>query len=780
MIIALGAVAIAASSNQEVTSPTTRIWLSGFGFHCNECGGNGATAVIYQGDDTGVIKAIGNIKKQPAGSMVVEKGDQKDIFGTKTYPIALERVGDTTLWNLITGDDIKCATCGRTDWVTYSNNSGVIEGKNIQAHHPPLPVQDPDPDPDPVDPDLDVPYGGLSFAKKVAGVNIVDWLDDKGYSKGEIEAILNGLKFYLVNSDNVKSEPAVVDVDNGVYTFAKIPVGTYTLTEEITGAAIGIFKALKPIDNIIIIEDEMTALVLGGTIKGNIAGPDIKDGDLFQIINGYGRNGYNSATNGLGLGANSQLLNNNGDLFYIGVTNGRANFDSFCAFAGAHWFANDGGGIGIGYMVAQSIKDLAYLRAFNYIVDNYYGDDFGTFADSGKADQSFARKVAQTVVWSLLGQIDPASDEFKASNLTKEQQAAVIATLAAVADGYVGNGSVIDVVYMVGVDAKYEKFGEKDFINCQPQIAPIFGTFFVENEPEDDTGIKDDNDIEVSVSFLKTKYSGLLNVAKDEFSFELFSGGSLVGTFTTDSGGTVTMNNLVPGSYVIREVLSASTEHAVGNGEFGLVWKALYPKGADGLYFTIDADGAVDWRDGDNEINNVYINKTQLLWAPLQGFELEHSGQAVLSTTGEIIQVIWLDGTSSLKDAMIVYCGTRPGVILFPDTYSMLGSTLNWNALDTGYEITKATCTHNIDVFFPMGAFEVHGTALGHDYCVLTEDCQGIACGRCGAWNGYWYQDLGDYYDLYFDLLDEQIAEGNGLAEYIKGVALNFYGLGEE
>ena len=76
----------------------TIVWKDGFGFHCNN--GNGKVV-------TGFEKAI----------------------------IELERVGDTTTWNL-NADNIECPECGRYDWVTFSNKNGKISGKNIQANHP--------------------------------------------------------------------------------------------------------------------------------------------------------------------------------------------------------------------------------------------------------------------------------------------------------------------------------------------------------------------------------------------------------------------------------------------------------------------------------------------------------------------------------------------------------------------------------------------------------------------------------------------------------------------
>jgi len=164
MVFAMAIPVVASSNSQIVTGADTRIWQDGFGFHCNVPKGNGATAVEYLGENSAVINSISKIKKQPAGSLVVEKGDQKDIFGTKTYPIALERVGSTTTWNLLT-DDIECKTCGRIDWVTYSNNSGVINGKNIQVNHSTTPKFTPPPEEPPTFSSTvsfnKVKYGGL-------------------------------------------------------------------------------------------------------------------------------------------------------------------------------------------------------------------------------------------------------------------------------------------------------------------------------------------------------------------------------------------------------------------------------------------------------------------------------------------------------------------------------------------------------------------------------------------------------------------------------------------
>jgi len=111
MLVAMAVPAMAKNAPVEKLT-----WTDGFGFHCNAAKGNGATDVI-------------NL----INGKVVAKGSQKDVFGVKNNPITLLHASGTA-YNLAT-NDIECATCGRIDWVTYSNNNGVINGKNIQANH---------------------------------------------------------------------------------------------------------------------------------------------------------------------------------------------------------------------------------------------------------------------------------------------------------------------------------------------------------------------------------------------------------------------------------------------------------------------------------------------------------------------------------------------------------------------------------------------------------------------------------------------------------------------
>ena len=700
LTIAMSVPVFAASNSQVVADPNTIVWQDGFGFHCNAAGGNGATDVKYLGDNAAITKSIANIKKQPAGSLVVAKGDQKDIFGTKTFPITLERVGDTTAWNLMTVE-VKCETCGRTDWVTYSNNSGKISGKNIQAHHPPLPP----PPPPPVD-----PKGSLSFSKQVEGEDVATWLAELFKLDMEdldsfamLAALLAGLEFHLDGPNgNYVASPNI----SGEVFFGNVVPGTYTLSEIVVAPLIGLFKEFEPIENIVIGEGHLNFTVIGGTLRGNIDGVSINEGDLFTIYNGFGKNGYVSGVNGLGY--TSGDLTSNGDLFYISVTNTSepyTEFPSFCANAGSHTF-HEGYGA---YMVGHSMNDVRFLQAFNYIVDNYYGEEFGDFGDTGTAQQSFARRVAQSVLWVLLGAIDVESTFWNGVLLSDDEKAAVEATLANY-EGYVG-GSVIDVVYM-----QCEEHGVTDYglQNCQPQIVPIFGTFYVENEPNTVT-------TKGSVSFNKTLYGGLMPLWESNgFSFDLFKivNGEEEYFDTYDVGlitGTVYAGELQPGKYVFREQPWA-TYHPESIPMWAYVWYAIYPGGqtnSDGLYFEITPEYKTVWETNelDGAGNPTVDNR---LWS-------KH-------------YMHWANEISEHQDYLNL--GEGKGFIKF---LSDIGATI-----DPVY--SAATCTENETLWFKPstpddydGFYLVTGPPLGHVDKYQLGANRGmvwVGCSVCGIWYG--------------------------------------------
>ena len=708
----------------------------------------------------------------------------------------LVEVPGTTKWELVSVEingaiytDPVCPICGSTEWVSFSNNSGVPDGKNMQLCHKAHPTITivknwTDDNPGNIVPLFDIyqkvdgdwvlfkanvkagekievefgvykiheqkkegyieqedqiividkygqngsvyfvnePEGGkdgsLSFEKRVEGKNIIEWLMEK-YDNDvfQVMDILGGLEFYLDGPEG-NYGPVTPDYD-GKVVFDSVNPGTYILSEEITGGAVGIFKKMDDIE-ITIAEGDNNYFVLGGTVKGNIEGQgaDIKIGDTFTIVNGYGLDGYTPSINGLGY--YSGHLNNGGDLFYIGVTSTRTGhqFDSFCAYAGAKSFSDSG------YMVAQSLNDLRYLQAFNYIADNF-GADFGDTYTNGSV--SSARRIAQTVVWYLLGEIDIESGFWGDVLLTEAEKAAVEATIANY-EGYVGSGSVIDVVYMVSTE------NSDDPENNQPQIVPIFGTFYVQNEP-------DGGGIDGGVSFNKVMLGGDLSYFDffmatgtiPEFSFDLFKYNDgtgeydIYGTYTTDFDGAVAVNNLNPGKYVFKEVLPLFD--IPGIGEYNLVWNAIYPNGADGLYFEITANGDTVWRDTNEEVptvDNKFFDKSYVQF--VKGSPDSFTG------VGEVGEIF------------------ANGFLFYPHGKAAAEAYVI-------YEKTNATCTLGGVLWFYYNDGGVKGEPLfslgiedplGHDFA-LNAMGDGLCCTR-GDYDRGWWELSADELALYHEL----------------------------
>jgi hypothetical protein len=326
--------------------------------------------------------------------------------------------------------------------------------------------------------------GSIRFEKKVEGENIVTWLTGRYNDNDKVMAIISGLEFYLTDKNGIEAGREHPDFMTGLVTFAQLVPGEYVLSEEITGAAVGIFKGMADIEGITIADGDNKFYVLGGTVRGNIDGGDIRNGDLFKIVNGYGSGLFNWGYGPEGIGYDG--LNGSGHIFYIGVDSVRTGerFASYCANAGSTNFEEQGN-----YMVANSLNEEKWLQAFNYIVDNY-------------GDLNENRVITQVITWELLGDI--SIDGLEATRLTDAEKAA-IRDVYENYEGYVGSGTVVDVVYMICDNA------EHNAVSCQPQIVPIFGTFYVENEPEN-------GGEEGGVSFSKTKYG----VPTSGFDFELF------------------------------------------------------------------------------------------------------------------------------------------------------------------------------------------------------------------------------------------------------------------
>ena len=397
--------------------------------------------------------------------------------------------------------------------------------------------------------------------------------------------------------------------------------------------------------------------------------------DLYTIVNGYDLGGYRISTLGY------PGLNNNGDIFYIGVTNTKTGvtYSSFCAHAGSKTFAGAKGCDG--YLVAYSYKtpnavvestvDYAVLiSALNYIEDTY-----------GTLDTYDNRVITQTVIWALLPNadgsskaVDVTSDTFiTGTNLTPDEKKAVCDTLDAAYDGYKGNGKIVDVVYMLCANHGDSEFGLE---NCQPQLVPIYNVA-INNKLRDNPPTGD-------VSFNKVKYDGLLPIAvEEEFAFDLFKlvngAEAYHGIFYNDADGVVTATGLEPGSYVFREVVTADFYDAIPgvNGEvwgYRFVWQAFYPNGDDGLYFEIDANGKTIWPEGYigegaevPTVNNKLVPKTDKLWeltkttgAP--GLEIEEylgkEGGFIRSNAGcgGILQATVIEATCTTPEIVRLTC----------------------------------------------------------------------------------------------------------------------------
>ena len=486
------------------------------------------------------------------------------------------------------------------------------------------------------------------FEKKVEGENIVVWLaakfdldllDPDDYAT--IMAILDGLVFTLSGGPG---GPYTASPDQfGMVAFEKIVPGTYTLSEAITGAAVGKFKPMKPIE-ITLADKDDKIFVVGGVLHGVIEGASFGIDDRFTVVNGYTLPKH---SDGLGYPG----LNNGGDLFYIGVTHvdTGVEYASFCAHGGSRNFAGPGqSNAGCsGYLVVQRADmggldndemDTSYeamLSALNWIHDNV-GDL--RLQDGPYGLVTHQRVVAQTVIWALLKNIEVESAAFASTNLTAEERKAVLDALDAAEAGYFGD--ILDLVYMV-CDKHH------DFETCQPQLVPIFGTFYVENEPEEggeDGGVK----------FNKLVYGGSLGeyfVATGvelQFSFDLFRLVDDEYVLADDVGengrfyaeavslGAVSVERLKPGNYVFKEVagsggffLNSNEDNPEVNGTWGLVWNAIYPcdgcedcPGGDGLYFTMPANGAdAVWPEcyeldavGAPSVNNVFYCKHHVFW----------------------------------------------------------------------------------------------------------------------------------------------------------------------
>jgi len=492
----------------------------------------------------------------------------------------------------------------------------------------------------------------LSFTKMVEGVTIVEWLKDKGFDPGQIAAVLAGLEFTLegvgTDGDFHKYGPVTPDPMYGVVSFpAGMAPGTYTLSEEVKAPAGKYFGKMDDIQ-IMLDNGDNKSFIIPGSGKITIQGADFEAGSRFTIVNGYGK-GYTLGYPG---------LNNSGDIFPIAVTdtsNGNV-YPSFCAHGGSANFAGQSGLGCAGYMIAatsdifeiEGVDYMDFVKAYNTIEDLY-----------GNLDEN--RVITQIVTWILLGDAKSKGIAYPSESFDKINWAAVeagttdvkgvpdaqekIEDVMANYKAHSGVGNIASVVYMLCEEGH-------DPAHCQPQLVPLYGTFYVENTPN--------GEFNSGVSFNKVMFGGDLeygadNIA-DNFEFKLFKieGGTetYVDTYGVDFYGRVSVDDLAPGNYVFREVTKLFwVEPVYGlDGNYNLVWKAIYPCDdagcpfSGGLFFTISVTGETVWpacygldREGNPTVNNVVYCKHTAFWNNLDFYYGSIPHQVIPFEGGQII-----------------------------------------------------------------------------------------------------------------------------------------------
>jgi hypothetical protein len=107
------------------------------------------------------------------------------------------------------------------------------------------------------------------------------------------------------------------------------------------------------------------------------------------------------------------------------------------------------------------------------------------------------------------------------------------------------------------------------------------------------------------------------------FRFEMFAYDAqdeVIATANSGAGGVVSFRDitLAPGRFVIREVLTVDYLNVAGivdSWGYRLVWRAVYPGGGSGLFFTVTADGDVVWDVASPVVDNVFFCKHYLQWS---------------------------------------------------------------------------------------------------------------------------------------------------------------------
>ena len=320
-----------------------------------------------------------------------------------------------------------------------------------------------DPIGDPIDDPIDDPICDLWIEKTIDGVLFAEWDVPDGI---DLVDLISGISFYLYSVAEYGASYDAEDPcgsaglsEDGLIKFSGLELenGWYAIVENFEEGSLAeeLFEKVGPLYIEIIGNNGSTYVVESSEF----------DYDAFYtIVNGYGW----ADSRVLGYGQNNEKLNNNGDLFYIGVTNktpDSANYlveyTSFCANAGSKNFAGDSGLDCSGYYLAKTGKYNDFIDALNYIESNY-----GTLNTDNRKVTS-QRAIAQTVIWALLGTVDVNDPLFEQTNLSTYEKAAVVDTLA----NYKGaalQGKIIDIVFL-------ECNKHHEYATCQPQLVPVYG-----------------------------------------------------------------------------------------------------------------------------------------------------------------------------------------------------------------------------------------------------------------------------------------------------------------
>ena len=291
-LLAFAGQAVAAKAVADCNEAT----VQGFAFHCNCDGGNGKTYI---------------------------EGKDKD-FGKKLDVSLTRNANDPTIWDVVVpaGEVWKCTQCGCTEWISFSNKSGVPDGKNIQLTHP---AKEPaTPIADPIDFSITVfhrvvgtgeylvyPDVGETFVSTEEAY--VEWLND-----------VNGFTFlnlYLAAIRN--NNPAdMARVEGFVCSYVTKDSGNFDMT--VNGTDADITALIKPVANG---HYEITFWYVGNTDKS------IKDTEEGQAYLKY--RAYVQLWNDFYHGDDTTKIYNDAVRLSLYNNGGIAHYNALCAFYGA-------------------------------------------------------------------------------------------------------------------------------------------------------------------------------------------------------------------------------------------------------------------------------------------------------------------------------------------------------------------------------------------------------------------------------------------------------------